>query len=77
MIQDEATFTVNCKNTINLIHHGYEFRKQRIKRDGTTYWYCQIQRDLKCKAKAYTMKIGTKYQVQIMGKHLHAPKDAT
>lgn len=70
---DEATFTVNFRNTFNLVHNGYEFRKHRKTSAGAIYWYCRRQKDLKCKVKAHTMQIGTRNHVRITGEHLHPP----
>lgn len=69
-----AVLTIGSKKTLSLIHNGYEFKKHRITSSGASYWLCRKQRDLKCKAKAYTKQFGIRNLVKVTGEHSHPPE---
>lgn len=59
-----------------LVYKGYSFYKHRMTKDGAYYWVCNKRCDKfhKCRAKVYSMQIGTKNMVKVInGEHLHAP----
>lgn len=68
---EEASFTLSRRNQFSLSHNGHLFNKHRSDPDGQVYWYCKRQRDLKCKVKAYTRRIGYHDMVKVHGKHNH------
>lgn len=72
---EEATFILNKKNNMNLVHNDYEYRKHRLTRQGQTYWYCGKKVQFKCKAKAYTIQLGLKHRVRVTGTHNHLPEE--
>lgn len=56
------------------MHNGYAFYKHRMTTKGAFYWVCTKKGSCKCRAKVYSMQIGTKTMVKVInGEHFHPP----
>lgn len=61
---------------MSLTHNGFTFYKHRVTKNGADYWVCHKRNDkqCRCRARAYTVKIGAKYMVKVInGTHMHEP----
>lgn len=64
-----AVFTISQRGQFKLRHNGFEYHKQREGRDDVI-WICE-KRQLKCRGKAKTYRVGSVEIVKAIVAHNH------